>query len=100
MLKWYWSDTHTSAMRFAGAEPGGHRAPLENVDADGPILVIATIVPGGEDGGVAGLGVSNISIELYQPLPGGAYVGGRFAPDGVQVDHLLNLGGAVPEGGE
>jgi len=88
-MKWYWSETHVSAMEFAGFEAGSHE-PMADVPDEGPILVIASIVPGNDPEQTGGLGVSQIAIELYQPLPGGAYVGGRFAPDDVKVKGLTD----------
>lgn len=32
--------------------------------------------------------ISQIAIEIYEALPGGAYIMGRFAPDGVKVAHM------------
>lgn len=86
--RWYWSETHTNAMTFAGVTPGAHKV-MANVPDEGPIMVIASFAPGdGEDGGFGDLGVSEISIELYQPLPGGAFAGGRFAPEGMKVEGM------------
>ena len=31
------------------------------------------------------LPVSQFSIELYQPIAGGIHLGGRFAPDAMQI---------------
>jgi hypothetical protein len=35
--------------------------------------------------------ISQIAIELYKPLPGGLFLGGRFAPDGVKVDGMRSV---------
>jgi len=91
-LRWYWSETHAEAMKFAGATPGEHE-PMADVPDEGPILVIASITQaanGGGENAIEGLGVSQIAIELYQPLPGGAESGGRFAPDAVKVEGLTD----------
>ncbi len=86
--RWYWSEMHTNAMKFAGAEPGAHE-PMANVPDEGPIMVIASIVQSEQpEGAFANLGVSEIAIELYQPLPGGAFAGGRFAPKGMVVEGM------------
>lgn len=34
------------------------------------------------------LPVSQIAIELYTPIKGGLFLGGRFAPEGVKVDRI------------
>lgn len=85
--RWYWSETHMEAMKFVGFEPGDHE-PMADVPDEGPILVIASIVQTDNPADGDGLGVSQIAIELYQPLPGGAFAGGRFAPEGVHVPGL------------
>ncbi|MDX9912174.1 MAG: hypothetical protein RBS39_10110 [Phycisphaerales bacterium] len=87
--RWYRSDTHQRMMgEFAkGAE--GHQ-PLAHIgDYAGPVMVMATITPSDKaqlDG--VELPISQISIELYAPLPGGAFVGGRLAPEGFEVPHM------------
>lgn len=88
-LRWYWSKEHVEAMKFAGFEAGTHE-PMADVPSEGPILVIASIVQTDNPADGDGLGVSQIAIELYQPLPGGAYFGGRFAPDAVKVKGLTD----------
>jgi len=88
-LRWYWSETHVEAMKFAGAAPGEHE-PMADVPDEGPILVIASITQGGGEESIEGLGVSQIAIELYRPLPGGAESGGRFAPAAVKVKGLTD----------
>jgi hypothetical protein len=35
--------------------------------------------------------ISQISIEMYTPLPGGAAVNGRLAPEGFNIPHFRNL---------
>src|SRR5215472_17589440 len=86
-MRWYTSEVHQQVMRMAGSLPEGRPAPLAGVAADsGPIMAIAALTPS-EKPGVQGMpfSISQISIELYQPLPGGAFIGGRFAPKGVKV---------------
>jgi hypothetical protein len=65
---------------------------MASVPDEGPILVIASITPSrpGDAEAFDGMGVSQIAIELYQPLPGGAGLGGRFAPAGVKVQGLTD----------
>ena len=78
----------------AGICPGRPpHGPLENVPDDvGPILATASITmadsaPFAE----TSLPISQIAIELYKPLPGGLFLGGRFAPDGVKVDGMRSV---------
>lgn len=87
-IRWYSSDMHQQVMKMAGAPPENRPAPLAGVAADsGPILAIASITPGPPGKG-SPLPVSQIAIELYQPLPGGAFVGGRFAPSSLKVQGM------------
>ncbi len=89
--RWYYSETHKGAMAAAGAQPGGD--PLEHVSDDaGPIMVIASLVFTDRPM-IEGLNmpISSISIELYEALPGGAFVTDRFAPPTVAVPHMKDL---------
>lgn len=89
LLNWYYGVAHKQAMEGARAH-----APLEYVPDDtGPILVITTITPSNQSRLMAGeLALSQIAIELYQPLPGGHYFGERFAPEAVRVPHAVDIG--------
>ncbi len=89
-LRWYNSDMHQQLIKMAGPPPNPNRVPLEGIaDNSGPIMAIASLKPAapGTSTGLP-LPVSQISIELYQPLPGGVFVGGRFAPDSVKVSGM------------
>src|SRR5262249_41626098 len=84
VLKWYHSDLHQKLIRdfFPLAE---YPRPLKDVADDGnPIMVIASITMAAKAKD-KGPPVSQIAIELYRPLPGGAHLGGRFAPPTVKV---------------
>ena len=89
VLKWYYGDVHKQVMK--DLTPGiSNPNPLKEIaDDSGPIMVIAsvTFAKEGKFKQVA-LPISQIAIELYRPLPGGAYLGGRFAPVNVKVPHL------------
>lgn len=92
--RWYYSDVHQSMIQ--GLSDGTDRRPMEHVkDEKTPILVTATITfsdkPHFKE---VELPVSLIAIELYAPLPGGAYLGGRLAPDTFEVPHMR---GYTPE---
>lgn len=111
LLDWYYSDFHQTAMmglQEAAAEAaekgelpydvsGGDEAdrgePLAHLPDDcGPILAIATITPSQKQL-VPGFdqSISQISIELYAPLPGGIAFNGRFAPAKLVVPHLFEM---------
>jgi hypothetical protein len=89
VLKWYYGDVHKQVMKEL--TPGiTNPNPLKHVAEDsGPIMVLAsvTLAKEGKFKQVK-LPITQIAIELYQPLPGGAFLGGRFAPASVKVPHL------------
>lgn len=89
VLKWYHSDTHQQVMKqfFPGRDS---RKPLKGVpENSGPIMAIASITftdkPRFKE---TPLPISQISIELYRPVSGGFYLGGRFAPEGLKVPKM------------
>jgi hypothetical protein len=92
LLNWYASDTHRHAMRLL-APDGPARTPLAHLPDDGtPILVIASLTIA--EGGPARPGLpplTQISVELYKPAPGGLALGGRFAPAALTVPGLVDL---------
>ena len=59
-----------------------------------PILAIASITPTQGAGVSENLPVAQITIELYAPLPGGLAVGGTFAPESLEVPHMMKAGPA------
>jgi len=90
VMKWYYSDAHQEVMKsfFPDVEP---RKPLQEVPGDsGPIMVIASITMAKQSQfkDTTQAPIAQIAIELYQPLSGGAALGGRFAPAAVKVPHL------------
>ncbi len=87
---WYDSDIHQQAMRRFFPEAGATR-PLRGVpDHAGPILTIVSITFT-RDGHVEGTGlpISQLAIELYQPIKAGHYIGKTFAPMGMVVHSAL-----------
>ena len=97
VLAWYYSDTHQKLMlQFSGGFKIAE-TPLADVPDDGrPILAIASLkmAPNAaepKDAGELRTSVTQISIELYAPLPGGLAVGGRFAPSTVKVPGLVEV---------
>lgn len=88
--RWYYSDAHMGMMGGLGVDPSTmDHAPLAHItDENTPIMVIAAITftdkPAIE--GVP-MPISQISIELFAPLPGGASINGRLAPDSFKVEH-------------
>lgn len=85
---WYLHPTHQAMVNMAGGVQ--KHAPLEHVtDENAPVMVIASItfaekpeIPN------IPIPISQIAIEMYTPLPGGAMVNGRLAPEGINVPHM------------
>ena len=89
VLKWYHSDMHQHVMKqfFPDRE---YSKPLKEVpDDSGPIMVIASITFTDKSRfKETSLPISQISIELYKPVGGGIFLGGRFAPEGLKVPKM------------
>ena len=64
--------------------------PLEQVpDNIGPVLAIASITMAEKsEFEETSMPISQIAIELYTPISGGLFLGGRFGPDSLEVPHL------------
>lgn len=92
LLDWYYSPVHQQVMTqfFPGAPA---RTPMPDVADDGrPILAIASLTMAERPvSGITSLPVSQIAIELYQPLPGGIALGGRFSPLALKVPGLTDV---------
>jgi hypothetical protein len=94
LLRWYHGEMHREVQdRFFPDRPP--HTPLAHVpDGTGPILAVASITmaeqPQFEE--TTSLPISQIAIELYTPLPGGLSLGGTFAPEGMEVPHMIQLG--------
>ncbi len=106
-LRWYYHPMHQKAMEMFFPPNGEKRArkPLSGIseDYDGPIMAVASITftedGAGKFDGV-GLPISQISIELYTPVTGGLYLGGRFAPEGMKLPSTKDVEGDYAGGGE
>jgi len=96
VIRWYKSDVHQRAMSFFVDEGKGYgnSEPLAHVpDGTGPIMVIASLRPAVQNTveDARGMNIDMISIELYQPLPGGAFVNDRLAPESFEVPHMKDF---------
>ena len=89
VLRWYFSDMHRGVQQtfFPNQEFG---TPLERVPDDvGPVLAIASLTMAEESElEETSSPISQIAIELYTPIAGGLFLGGRFAPDSLEVPNL------------
>ena len=89
---WYYHPVHRGFMQAVGGNADDSK-PLQHVENENtPIMVIASITPEAKPG-PGKPPFSQISIELYAPLPGGAHVNGRLAPETFEVPHMRALGG-------
>lgn len=87
--RWYLSPMHQQAMKrfFPGS---GNKEPLAGFnDAKAPIMMIASVTPGGKNAAGTRLAISQIAIEAYTPVPGGLALGGSFSPDKLDVKGLV-----------
>ncbi|MFK7884704.1 MAG: hypothetical protein AB8F26_11040 [Phycisphaerales bacterium] len=90
---WYYSETHARFMNMAGADPE-QREPMKHIkDPNTPVMVMASITMGGDGPKLGFMPISQISIEMYTPLPGGASVNGRLAPAAFPIEHFRELDG-------
>ncbi len=102
-IDWYYSGTHQQAIENFVTDDSEEHVPLEHVDDEaGPILCVASLTPNtGKSLGPIQLPISQISIELYEPLPGGLSLNGTFAPEGVEIPHhqlvKYPMGGGSPK---
>jgi len=93
--RWYYSDTHQYVIKglVKDDEMGKEKEPLAHVkDEQTPVMVIASITFSDRphfDG--LDLPISQIAIELYAPLPGGAFLGERLAPNTFKVEHMRDF---------
>jgi len=91
VLKWYRSEMHQQVMNdfFPSYVP---RKPLKDVADDGePIMAVASITFSGKPRfKESTLPISQIAIELYKPITGGIFLGGRFAPESLKVPNMID----------
>lgn len=92
-LRWYHSEQHERLIRAAGDEPS--EKPMAHVPEDVPVMVIATLrmAAPGQATLSPQMPVSEISIEMYTPLPGGAMFGGRLTPPEIHIPHMQGAQG-------
>ncbi len=91
-VRWYHSAMHRGVQDAFFPDRPPH-VPLENVPDDvGPIMAITSItMADSAHFAETSLPISQIAIELYKPLPGGLFLGSRFAPEGVKVEGMMTV---------
>ncbi len=90
-MRWYEHPMHRRMM--AGMGPERPEPPMAHVPDEIPLMIMATITPSDrpEIGGFPAP-ISQVSIELFTPVPGGAHVNGRLSPADFPVPHMRSLG--------
>jgi hypothetical protein len=92
LVGWYKSDFHQWAMKTAFPNQTFDREPLPDVpENSGPILALVTLKLADAPLQGSPIPIERIGIELYTPLPDGIAVGGRFAPQSVNVPGLREI---------
>lgn len=89
VMKWYRSEMHQKLMKDSFPDRS-YSKPLKDIpENSGPIMAIASITfskkPELKE---TELPISQIAIELYQPMSGGIFLGGRFAPEALKVPNM------------
>jgi hypothetical protein len=87
--KWYYNEMHMGAMQQFFGKADNH-APLADVPDDiGPLMIVASITMSDEPNfEETSLPISQIAIEIYQPVTGGIFLGSRFSPDALEVPKM------------
>lgn len=89
-VEWYYSDTHQGLIGTKTEQDQEYHEPMEHVDDEAqPVMVIATLTPSDQPE-LPGMKIpiSQISIELFAALPGGAHISGRVSPETFRVPHM------------
>ena len=99
---WYYSATHQAMIGQNTDMDEKKDEPMQHIkNGDQPIMVIASLTPA-QKPELPGINIpiSQISIELFGLLPGGAQVGGRVTPDNVEVPHMKKYASLATESGD
>lgn len=90
--RWYHHPTHRAMLAMAGGVVDNDSKPLAHVEEGVPLMVIASLTFSDRPQ-IEGIPIpiSQISIEVYQAAPGGAYINGKLAPESFKVEHMRNL---------
>jgi len=92
VMAWYDSPAHKRVMRAFFPDRDGPPVPMKDIADDaGPILAVASLMPGEKPLPGSNAPISQISIELYSPLPGGIRINGGFAPESLKVPGRIEM---------
>jgi heme-degrading monooxygenase HmoA len=86
VMKWFYSDVHQAVVqRFFPDFKRTHKPLADVPDDSGPIMVVASLTLAGKPTKEKPLPFKQIAVEMYQPMPGGLALGGKFAPEKMKV---------------
>lgn len=89
VLRWH---QHPMHQRFLALSPAPSTEPLAKVPADVPVMVIASITMSRESKiPNSPMPIASISIELYTPLSGGAYINERLSPEAFTIPDMKSI---------
>lgn len=89
VLRWH---QHPMHQRFLALSTTPSPEPLAKVPADVPVMVIASIAMSRESKiPNSPLPIASISIELYTPLSGGAYINERLSPEAFPIPDMKSI---------
>ncbi|MCW5756396.1 MAG: hypothetical protein KIT54_04080 [Phycisphaeraceae bacterium] len=97
--RWYDHPMHRGMMGRLGPAAGGDGGggargplPLAHVPEGVPLMIVASVtftdrpsIPG------VPMPISQIGIEVFAPVPGGATINGRLSPESFPVEHMRHL---------
>ncbi|MEO0484235.1 MAG: hypothetical protein AAF138_11500 [Planctomycetota bacterium] len=97
--RWYAHPTHRRMLFLAGGvDPD--KKPLEHVPDGVPVMVMASLTMSNDGSSISKtipVPISQISIEMYTPLPGGAMINGRLSPEAFPFEHMRDMTAPVEE---
>lgn len=100
VMAWYDSPAHKRVMRAFFPDRDGPDVPMKDIAEDsGPILAVASLMPADKPLPGSNAPISQISIELYSPLPGGIRVNGGFAPEALKVPGRIDVDTSIRQDG-
>ena len=89
VLRWH---QHPMHQRFLALSSAPSSEPLAKVPADVPVMVIASITMSKESKiPNSPIPIASISIELYTPLSGGAYINERLSPEAFTIPDMKSI---------
>ena len=97
--RWYAHPTHRRMLFLAGGV-APDKKPLAHVPDGVPVMVMASLTMSNDGSSISKtipVPISQISIEMYTPLPGGAMINGRLSPEAFPFEHMRDMTAPVEE---